>query len=98
MTLVLIQFFYLTHFLDGLIPAVQVLVAIQQPEDLDVAYTMALLYEELGDGSNPFNTHHSSSSFPMRAQLAPLPPPPPARWVSQTVEEKRKSEAARDDK
>jgi hypothetical protein len=40
---------YTTRFLDGLKPAVHVLVAIQQPPDLDTAYSLALLYEELGD-------------------------------------------------
>lgn len=45
---------YLTCFLDGLKPAVRVLVAI--PADLDSAYTMALLYEELGDGCTPWNS------------------------------------------
>jgi hypothetical protein len=50
------QLNYLTRFLDGLRPGVRVLVAIQQPEDLDTAYTMALLYEELGDGCTPWNS------------------------------------------
>jgi hypothetical protein len=36
---------YLTCFLDGLKPAVRVLVAIQQPTDLEAAFTMALVYE-----------------------------------------------------
>jgi hypothetical protein len=57
---------------------------------------MALLYEELGDGCNPFSsapTLHAS-----RQRLAPLPaapPQPPARWVSKVVEEKRQMEANR---
>jgi hypothetical protein len=41
---------YVTKFLDGLKPTVRVLVEIQQPATLDAAYTLALLYEELGDG------------------------------------------------
>jgi hypothetical protein len=36
---------HLTKFLDGLRPAVRVLVAIQQPADLGSAYSLALLYE-----------------------------------------------------
>lgn len=46
---------YTTCFLDGLKPQVCVLVAIQQPRDLDTAYTLALLYEELGDGITHLN-------------------------------------------
>jgi hypothetical protein len=42
---------YTTRFLNGLKPAVHILVAIQQPRYLDDAYTLALLYEELGDSS-----------------------------------------------
>jgi hypothetical protein len=52
---------YTTKFLDGLKPVVRVLVAIQQPPDLDMAYSLALLYEELGEGSTPtvFGFQHS---------------------------------------
>lgn len=81
---------YTTRFLDGLQPGVRVLVAIQQPKDLDTAYTLALLYEELGDGGPPLNL--VSSSPPVyRRQFSqpPPPPPPPAKWVWKTVEEKR---------
>jgi hypothetical protein len=44
---------YTTRFLDGLKPAVRVLVAIQQPPD--TAYSLALLYEELGDDTSSLN-------------------------------------------
>lgn len=84
---------YVTRFLDGLRPAVRVRVrvAIQQPRDLDIAYSLALLYEELGDGLTPINSHYASPLPPRRAhhQLQPSPPPPPAKWISKTVEEKR---------
>jgi hypothetical protein len=40
---------YTTKFIDGLQSSVRVLVAIQQPKTLEVAYSLALLYEELGD-------------------------------------------------
>lgn len=103
------QLNYLTRFLDGLIAGVRVLVAIQQPSDLDTAYTLALLYEEMGDGSTPWNSsptqvvanrrlhherHTSGQATPATTQ-APPPPPPPTRWVSKTVEEKRLTEAGR---
>jgi hypothetical protein len=89
---------FLTRFLDGLKPAVQVLVAIQQPSDLDTAYTMALIYEELGDGFTPWNTTPNTSSSSRRATIhKPLPqlPAPPSMWISKTVEEKKNQEAAR---
>jgi hypothetical protein len=56
---------YTTRFLDGLKPAVRVLVAIQQPPDLDTSYSLALLYEELGEGP-PQLQSASSSSLPSR--------------------------------
>ncbi|KAK1696848.1 hypothetical protein QYE76_013545 [Lolium multiflorum] len=83
---------YLTKFLDGLFPAVRVLVAIQQPQDLDTAYTLALLYEELGDVCIPLQSQSPFGAAPRRAQsiVQPaLPPPPPAKWVSKSVEERK---------
>jgi hypothetical protein len=86
---------YLTRFLDGLRPAVRVLVAIQQPVDLDAAYTMALLYEELGEGGNPFESLHILPPNSCRTLVVPPPPLPPPRWISKTVEEKKQLEATR---
>jgi hypothetical protein len=96
------QLNYLTRLLDGLKPGVRVLVAIQQPADLDAAYTMALLYEELGDGSTPWNA--VATPVPSRRMITtsapaspfPQPPPqPPAKWVSRTVEEKKQNDTGR---
>jgi len=100
---------YLTRFLDDLHPTVRVLVAIQQPEDLDAAMTMALLYEELAGDTASVNVHPASAPTVRRGQFSPshpfsspppqltplpLPPPqPPARWVSKAVEEKWQAEA-----
>jgi hypothetical protein len=89
---------YTTRFLDGLKPAVRVLVAIQQPPDLDTAYSLALLYEELGDGVTPLNTTPVTAVSSRRAQAAPFPvslPIPPAKWVSRSVEEKKLQEQSR---
>jgi hypothetical protein len=73
---------YLTRFLDGLKPVVHVLVAIQQPKDLDAAYTLALLYEELGDGSTPLNHQNSvSSQLGRRTHTGANPPLPPPLLV-----------------
>lgn len=87
----------LTRFLDGLKPGVRVLVAIQQPPNLDIAYTMALLYEDMGDGSTAWNSQSSPSLATRRAHVhQPQPlPQSPARWISKTIEEKKNSEAVR---
>jgi hypothetical protein len=47
---------YVTRFLEGLKPAVRLLVAIQLPQDLDTAYTIALVQEEVGDGITALNS------------------------------------------
>ena len=73
----------------------RVLVAIQQPRDLDTAYTLALLYEELGDGSTPLNVHSPVSSS-RRVQPLLLPPPlPPSRWLTKQPEEKKSAKPSR---
>jgi len=75
------------------------MVAIQQPKDLDTAYTLALIYEELGDGTNSCSNIPSATGSASRRQAmshAPPPPPaPPARWVSRSVEEKCQAEGNR---
>jgi len=60
---------YLTWFLDGLKPDVRVLVAIQQPDDLDTACSLALLYEELADGMDPIPARQNFSSSGRRPQI-----------------------------
>lgn len=62
---------YLTRFLDGLKAPVRLMVALQKPRDLDAAYELALLHEELGEvNSQP------PAGLTHRAQPLPLPPPP----------------------
>jgi hypothetical protein len=88
---------YTTRFLDGLKPAVRVLVAIQQPPNLVAAYSLALLYEELGDSALPLPSSGRTSGSNRRYQQVPVaaaPPPPPAKWISRIVEEKRLQELA----
>ncbi|KAK1679066.1 hypothetical protein QYE76_039914 [Lolium multiflorum] len=90
---------YTTKFLDGLQPGVRILVAIQQPRDLETAYSLALLYEELGTECGP------TMDLPLPVQpyvpsrrnhppaVAPITPPsPPSRWVSPKLEENRRAE------
>jgi hypothetical protein len=91
---------YLTRFLDGLQPGVRVLVAIQQPKDLDTAYTLALLYEELGEGialmgnSSGSSTHHSSRRQ-QHAHISVPPPPPPAKWIGKPPDDRKAPDPAR---
>lgn len=81
---------YTTKFLDGLLPGVRILVAIQPPRDLDTAYSLALLYEELGEECTSISSRPQQTVSQRRPyQAPPTPPPPPSRWVSKTVEEKR---------
>jgi hypothetical protein len=59
---------------------------------------MALLYEELGDGGNPFSVPSSTPTASGRRQLTlPLPPlrQPPTKWISKSVEEKKLMEGGR---
>lgn len=86
---------YTTRFLDGLKRSVRVLVTVQQPPDLDTAYSFALLYEGLGHGITPLNCASAAAASSRRPQALPPPhppPPPPAKWISRTVEEKRVAE------
>jgi hypothetical protein len=87
---------YTTKFIDGLQPGVRILVAIQQPRDLDTAYSLALLYEELGEECGPAVPSAPPYIPPRRTGYSPAssqaPPPPPARWVSPKVEAKKNVE------
>jgi hypothetical protein len=59
---------YVTRFIEGLKPAVRLLVAVQLPQDLDTTYTIALVQEEVGEGITTLN---SSVSFPRRTTAPP---------------------------
>jgi hypothetical protein len=80
---------YTTKFIDGLQSSVRVLVAIQQPKTLEVAYSLALLYEELGDDNQQRFQPIAASTSRRSISAPPPPPPPPSKWVSRTVEEKK---------
>lgn len=78
---------YLTRFVDGLNPPIRMAVALQNPRDLDDAYDLTLLHEELGEVPDIVIAPVPSR----RAQPQPLPlPPPPPR--SRAVEERRSAE------
>lgn len=52
------QLHYVTRFMEGLKPSVRLLVVVQLPQDLDTAYTIALVQEEVGDGFTTLNSSH----------------------------------------
>jgi hypothetical protein len=54
------QLHYVTRFIDGLKPEVRVLVAVQLPQDLHTAYTIACVQEEVGEGLVPATTTATS--------------------------------------
>uniref|UniRef100_A0ACD5VZF2 Uncharacterized protein n=1 Tax=Avena sativa TaxID=4498 RepID=A0ACD5VZF2_AVESA len=91
------QVHYTTKFLDGLRPGVRLLVALQQPRSLDTTYSLALLYEELEDDCAATGPVYQPAPVTRRtyqpSQFSPAqPPPPPSRWVSKLVEEKKAAE------
>jgi hypothetical protein len=50
---------YTTRFIDGLKPAVRIIVAVQRPLDLETAYAIALVQEEVEeDDMDSFSPHH----------------------------------------
>lgn len=59
--------------MEGLKPSVQLAVGIQQPADLDTAYQLAILREELGSGSL---SSSASAQFHRKSSALPLPLPP----------------------
>lgn len=82
--------------MEGLKPSVRLAVGIQQPNDLDTAYQLAILHEELGSSSV---SSYSSAQFQRRSTAFPLPAPPAVSSVSQSVhrvtEEKRPADTVK---
>lgn len=87
---------YVTRFMEGLKPSVRLAVGIQQPPDLDTAYQLAILHEELGMSSLPANSSFQSQRRSIAVPL-PLPPvyPTPTPSVTRTVEDKRPLDSTR---
>uniref|UniRef100_A0A453DRQ9 Retrotransposon gag domain-containing protein n=1 Tax=Aegilops tauschii subsp. strangulata TaxID=200361 RepID=A0A453DRQ9_AEGTS len=83
------QVHYVTGFMEGLVPSVRLLVGIQQPSDLDSAYALAILSEELDDHSLQPSLSISSVSHSKKNFL------PSARGVavSKIVEDRHASES-----
>lgn len=53
---------YTTRFIDGLKPDIRLIVVVQRPIDLDTAYSIAVVQEELGDDEVDY--YHSSARRP----------------------------------
>jgi hypothetical protein len=81
---------YTTRFIDGLKPAVRITVAVQLPPDLDTAYAIALVQEEVAEDDMEMNTPilrpssvHSSRQTrqfsPRSSEDSRLPPSEPAK-------------------
>jgi hypothetical protein len=74
---------FTTRFLDGLHPQIRAVIAIQCPRDLDTAYSLALLQEEIGEGRT-WQQHRVPQlaappqvlALPAPRRLLPLPAPP----------------------
>jgi hypothetical protein len=66
---------YTTRFIDGLKHSIRSIVAIQCPIDLDTAYSLALLQEEVTEGGRSF-THRQPLQLPAPPPLLALPAPP----------------------
>lgn len=58
---------YTTRFMDGLKPSVRMTVAVQRPADLDTAYSIAAVHEEMGEIEGDWSTEkrrsNSSSAY-----------------------------------
>jgi hypothetical protein len=67
---------YTTRFIDGLRPSLRMFVAIQQPSDLDIAYLLATLQEEVGDGVTPINVSRRAHPLPAPSPCLSIMPPP----------------------
>jgi hypothetical protein len=67
--------YYTTRFVDGLRHDIRMVVALQRPSDLDPAYSLALLQEEMANSSkkSEFNAYDRGASFKV-VQKAAHPP------------------------
>jgi hypothetical protein len=66
-------------FIDGLKFDIKTVVLVQHPKDLDTAYSLALLQEDVSTTS-PYSTRkHDPGPFQKFTPRAPLPLPPPPR-------------------
>jgi hypothetical protein len=76
--------YYTMKFLDGLKDDIKSTVMIQRPKDLDTAFVLAQLQEEVGDTAKKRELHKWDLPTPFRSySKGPMPlPPPPDKNVS----------------
>ena len=74
--------YYTTRFVDGFRHDIRMVVALQRPSDLDTAYTLTLLQEEMADSNkrSEFHAHDRGASFKsaMRSAVPATRPLPAA--------------------
>jgi len=71
--------YYTMHFIDGLKPDIRAVVLVQRPKDLDTAYSLAILQEEVSDSARRCEFKKPDSGFYPKSSTKgalPLPPPP----------------------
>lgn len=76
---------YVTRFIDGLQPAVRVMVALHQPQDLDAAYDLALLHESMT------NSIPQTGSSARRQPFSPTVTSAKTTPLSKSVDDRRSS-------
>jgi hypothetical protein len=70
--------YYTMHFLDGLRHDIKSIVMIQRPKDLDTAYVLAQLQDEIGATHKPREfSKFDPRAYSKSSQRVPMPLPPP---------------------
>jgi len=83
------------RFIDGLRDELKAAVLIQRPSDLDTAYVLASLQEEVTTPSRKRNSRRHDFIYPHKQDVpAPLPLPAPPR-LTRPPDDKRAPEAGR---
>lgn len=97
-------FYFLTRFVEGLRPDIRAVVLVQRPPDLDTACALALLQEEVVDGTHAGPPRPPSARPPDASQrqvhqttALPLPPPPARVTTPSVATDRRGTDAARAD-
>jgi hypothetical protein len=88
--------YFTMRFIDGLKSDIKPIVIVQHPKDLNTAYSLALLQEDVSTPSHYSTRKHEQGPFQKYTPRAPLPLPPPPRIDKQPTpmlpEEKRMCE------